>query len=163
MFTVGILTISDRAARGERVDESGPAARAMLEGGDAQVKETATVPDERDRIARQLRVWADEAGLDIVLTTGGTGLGPRDVTPEATQDVIERAVPGLGELLRRATFEQSSTSVLSRGLAGVRGRTLIVNLPGSPRAVRECLAVLLPLLPHAVSMLHGGDHETHMV
>ena len=163
MFTVGILTISDRAARGERVDESGPAARSMLAGGDAQVKESAMVPDERERIAGQLKVWADEVGLDVVLTTGGTGLGPRDVTPEATQDVIERAVPGLGELLRRATFEQSSTSVLSRGLAGVRGHTLIVNLPGSPRAVRECLAVLLPLLPHAVSMLHGGDHETHMV
>jgi molybdenum cofactor synthesis domain-containing protein len=163
MFTVGILTISDRAARGERVDESGPAARSMLAGGDAQVKESAMVPDERERIAGQLKVWADEVGLDVVLTTGGTGLGPRDVTPEATQDVIERAVPGLGELLRRATFEQSSTSVLSRGLAGVRGHTLIVNLPGSPRAVRECLAVLLPLLPHAVSMLRGGDHETHMV
>lgn len=163
MYTVGILTISDRAARGERKDESGPAARVLLEAADAQVKESATVPDDRDQIARWLKAWADEDHLDVVLTTGGTGLGPRDVTPEATQDVIDRPVPGVGELLRRATFEQSSTSVLSRGLAGVRGRTLIVNLPGSPRAVRECLAVLLPLLPHAVSMLHGEDHETRLV
>ena len=156
----GVLTVSDKGARGERVDSSGAAIRALLTEAAIAVTHTAIVPDERDQIAATLRAWADDERLDLALTTGGTGLAPRDVTPEATRAVIDYEVAGIAEALRADGLRHTPFALLSRALAGVRGRTLIVNLPGSERAVRENMAVLLPVLPHAVTTLRGeqGDH-----
>lgn len=164
---VGVLTVSDRSARGEREDESGPLlAQLVRERLGAEVTHTAIVPDERAEIAATLRRWADEERLDLVLTTGGTGFAPRDVTPEATRDVIERETPGLAEAMRAASLRVTPHAMLSRAVAGIRGRCLIVNLPGSPKAVRENLATILPALPHGLELLqeaHGADqrHEHH--
>ena len=158
-FRVGILTVSDKGARGERVDTSGAAVRELLGGLDVQIERYEVVPDEQDVIAGRLRAWADEDRLDLIVTTGGTGLSPRDVTPEATLAVIERSVPGIAEAMRQAGLAQTPMAMLSRGVAGVRGRTLIVNLPGSERAVRQNLARLLPVLPHALESLRGEARD----
>ncbi len=156
----GVLTISDKASRGERVDTSGAAIAELLATIDATVLRSDVVPDEADQIAATLRAWADSDELDLIVTTGGTGLGPRDVTPEATAAAIERPVPGLGELMRAAGLKHTPMAALSRGVAGVRGRCLIINLPGSEKGVRENLSAVLDLLPHAVELLRGrvGDH-----
>ncbi len=155
-----ILTISDKASRGERVDTSGQAIGELLATIDASVERSEVVPDEREQIAQTLRDWADSDELDIIVSTGGTGLGPRDVTPEATAEVIERPVPGLGELMRATGLKHTPMAALSRGVVGVRGRCLIINLPGSERGVRQNLSAVLDLLPHAVELLRGrvGDH-----
>ncbi len=155
---VGILTVSDKGARGEREDRSGPAIREMIEAAGGEVVRTKIVPDERDEIRAALLAWSDE-GLDLVLTTGGTGFSPRDWTPEATKSVIEREAPGLPEAMRRAGAEKTPTAMLSRAAAGIRGATLIVNLPGSEKAVRESLAAILPALPHGVEILKGASSE----
>jgi molybdenum cofactor synthesis domain-containing protein len=155
---VAILTVSDSCAQGTREDASGPAIREILLAGGYEIGDQGVVPDDRDAIARELIRFSDEAGCDLVFTTGGTGLGPRDVTPEATLSVCDRLVPGLGELMRTQGLKKTRNAVLSRGSAGLRGRTLIVNLPGSPRAVRECLEAILDILPHAIEMMHGGGH-----
>ncbi len=152
---VGILTLSDKASRGERVDTAGAAVRELLAGIGAEVVRSAVLPDERDHIAATLRTWADAGDLDLIVTTGGTGLSPRDVTPEATAAVVDYLVPGMAEAMRAAGLRQTPMAMLSRGVCGVRGRTLIVNLPGSEKGVRENLSVLLPVLPHAVETLHG--------
>ena len=159
MIKVGILTISDKGSRGEREDLSGPAIREMVATLGAEVARYDIVPDERDIISLKLLEWCSE-GLDLVVTTGGTGLGPRDVTPEATRDVIEREAPGMAEAMRSQGLQATSLAMLSRAVVGARGKTLIVNLPGSPKGVRESLAVLLPVLPHAVGILKGevGEH-----
>ena len=167
---VGILTVSDRCARGERQDASGPAlAHAVLAGwpaGEAtpaaQIAETAIVPDERELVAATLRRWADELRLALILTTGGTGFAPRDVTPEATLDVVERLTPGLAEAMRAASLRITPHAMLSRAVAGIRGRTLIINLPGSPKGAVENLATVLPVLPHALELLREApDAERH--
>lgn len=156
-FAVGILTLSDRGSRGERTDESGPVLRQMAEAAGAEVRRTALLPDDETLIRDTLRLWcAPGAGLDLVLTTGGTGFSPRDVTPEATRAVIERPAPGLSECMRAAGAAHTPLSYLSRGVSGICGAALIVNLPGSPRGARESFAALLPILPHALAVLHGA-------
>ncbi|MBN1659767.1 MAG: molybdopterin adenylyltransferase [Anaerolineae bacterium] len=156
MIRVGILTVSDRGARGEYRDLSGPAIGEMVVARlGAQVVREEIVPDERHEIAAILGAWADEMRLDLVLTTGGTGFALRDVTPEATRDVVEREAPGLVEAMRAASLAITPHAMLSRAVAGIRGQTLIVNLPGSPKAVRETLQTILPALPHAIELLQG--------
>jgi len=155
---VGILTVSDKGARGEREDRSGPAIREMIEAAGGEVERTKIVPDEPEDIRAALIAWSDE-GLDLVLTTGGTGFSPRDRTPEATKSVIERETPGLPEAMRRAGAEKTPTAMLSRAAAGIRGATLIVNLPGSEKAARESLAAILPALPHGIDILRGAASD----
>ena len=150
-----ILTVSDRSSRGERPDASGPAlAQRALALGWALARQ-AVVPDERAEIARVLLDWTETGELDLLLTTGGTGFAPRDVTPEATLSVVEKQAPGLAEAMRAASLRVTPHAMLSRAAAGIRGRTLILNLPGSPRAALENLEAVLPVLPHAVQLLRG--------
>ena len=160
MFRVAILTVSDHSAEGTRQDESGAVIREMVTASlDANVVAYLVVPDERQAIEAALRGWADRCEADLVLTTGGTGLAPRDVTPEATRAVVDREVPGIPEAMRAASLAKTPFAMLSRMIAGTRGQTLIVNLPGSPRAVRENLAVVLPALPHALDKLLGDPSD----
>ena len=159
MFTVGILTVSDKGSRGERENKSGEAIREILSGTGVRVAEYDIVPDEKDLISERLVKWADEGNLDVVITTGGTGLTPRDVTPEATLAVIDRFVPGFAEAMRAESLKKTPRAMLSRAVVGTRGKCLIINLPGSPKAVRECLQVILPALPHAVETLKGQAGE----
>ena len=157
MITVAILTISDKGARGERVDESGKLLHQLVEKLPAKVIAYEVIPDKRAIIAKRLRHLSDKQHADLILTTGGTGLSPRDVTPEATRDVITRDVPGMAEAMRRAS--DTPRAALSRAVVGIRARTLIVNLPGSPRGARECFEALLPILPHAIETMQGLDTE----
>ena len=159
MFNTAILTISDKSWQGERDDKSGQVIRDMLSLGNGSVVKYEIIPDEVDIIAAKLAEWADGGSVDIILTTGGTGLAQRDVTPEATLSVVDKVAPGFGEAMRAKTSKVTSSAILSRAVAGVRSRCLIVNLPGSPRAVRECLEVILPVIPHAIEIIKGEVTE----
>ncbi len=154
-----ILTISTSRSRGDGEDESGPALAAFAERIGATVVGTEVVPDQRELIAGRLRWWCDEGGCELVLTTGGTGLSPDDVTPEATRDVIEREAPGIAEAMRAGSREHTDKWMLSRGVAGLRGRTLIVNFPGNPPAIEQAGAAIAAALPHALSLIVHRRHE----
>jgi len=159
MLSVGILTVSDKGWSGERQDRSGEVIREILSQINAQVLNYDVVPDEKELIAEKLIQWADKDGIDVIITTGGTGLSPRDVTPEATLSVVDRVVPGFAEAMRLTSLKKTPMAMLSRAVAGTRGECLIINLPGSPKAVRECLEPILPVLPHALETLKGQASE----
>jgi molybdenum cofactor synthesis domain-containing protein len=159
MIKAGILTASDKGSKGERVDESGKVIEELLQRIEAQVVSYSVVPDERTVISAKLMEMADELNVDLILTTGGTGFSPRDITPEATLEVIERQIPGIPEAMRQKSLEVTNRAMLSRAVAGIRKKTIIINLPGSPKGVRECLEVVLPVLPHAIEILKGEAGE----
>jgi molybdenum cofactor synthesis domain-containing protein len=150
----GILTASDRSSRGERADASGPALVRLVQEQGWSVDRQALLPDDRSAIHDQLATWADSGELDVILTTGGTGFSPRDVTPEATRSVLDREAPGLAEAMRAASLKITPHAMLSRIVTGIRRKTLIINLPGSPKGAVENLQVVLPVLPHAIQLLH---------
>jgi molybdenum cofactor synthesis domain-containing protein len=159
----GILTLSDRSARGEREDASGPALTRLIEAEGWSVTKYAVLPDDESAIRERLIAWADGGEIDVILTTGGTGFGPRDVTPEATRAIIDREAPGLAEAMRAASLKITPHAMLSRIVTGIRKRTLILNLPGSPKGAAENLQVAIPVLPHAVQLLRDdpASESTH--
>ena len=159
----GILTLSDRSARGERQDSSGPALAALIEAEHWSVVRHEILPDDEPAIREILVSWADSRDMDVILTTGGTGFSPRDVTPEATRAVIEREAPGLAEAMRAASLKVTPHAMLSRIVTGIRRQTLIINLPGSPKGAVENLQVIVPVLPHAVQLLREdpASESTH--
>jgi molybdopterin adenylyltransferase len=160
---VGVLTISDRSSRGERADLSGPLLAEQVEAQGWEVVRSGIVSDDQPEIEQILCDWADAVDVDLILTTGGTGFSPRDRAPEATRAVVERLAPGLTEAMRAASYQVTPHAMLSRAVAGIRGKTLIINLPGSPKAVKENLAVIIPALPHAVQLLseHPDSEAGH--
>ena len=155
----GILTISDKGSKGLRTDESGKVVADMLRDQGFQVVQQGVVPDDVDQIARALKRWVDQEGLALILTSGGTGLSPTDLTPQAMKQVIDYEVPGMAEAMRAESLKKTPHAMLSRALAGVRKHTLIINLPGSPRGAKENLAVVLPALPHGLAKLAGDPSE----
>ena len=159
MIKVGIITASDTGAVGQRVDESGSVIRELIKIIEGEVVDYQILPDERELLSFHMRHMSDQLGIDLILTTGGTGFSPRDITPEATLDIIDRQVPGLPEAMRAKSMEITPRAMLSRAIAGIRKQTLIINLPGSPKGVRECLEVILPVLPHAIAIMKGQTGE----
>lgn len=159
IIRAGIITVSDRGSQGAREDLSGPEVARLLQGIDCRIEQTVIVPDETDRIREILVLFADEEKLDLIVTTGGTGVSPRDVTPDATLAVIQKEIPGMAEAMRRASAAKTPHAMISRAIVGIRGASLIVNLPGSPRGARENLEVLLPAIPHAVEKIKGDETE----
>lgn len=153
-YTVAIITISDKGSRGEREDRSGPAIKNTL-NEDFEVIQTAIVPDEAEIIAGSIKRFTDELNIDLIITTGGTGLGKRDVTPEATRTIIEKELPGFSEIMRMESYRITPHGIISRGICGIRNESIIINLPGSPKAASECLSFVLNALPHALSKLKG--------
>ncbi len=154
-----ILTLSDKGSRGERVDESGPALASWLAGQGVETVRSLIIPDDLDTIVATLREWADSDLADLILTTGGTGVSPRDVTPEATMEVADRLIPGIGELMRLKSMEKTVMASLSRAVGAIRGGTLIINLPGSPKGARENLEAVWPVVGHAVEKIRGDQSD----
>jgi molybdopterin adenylyltransferase len=157
MIKVAVLTLSDKGSKGEREDTSGPVIADMIKGVGGEVKYYKILPDEKEEIKKKLVELS--ADVDVILTTGGTGLSPRDVTPDATMEIIDREIPGMAEAMRAEGMKKTTRSMLSRAVAGVRGLTLIINLPGSPKAVRENLGAILDVIPHAVEKIKGDTGE----
>lgn len=158
LYRIGVLTLSDKGSMGQRVDESGPVVQSLL-AGLGEITHTSILPDDEEAIVAVLKAWADQEHLGLIVTTGGTGLTPRDVTPQATLKVIDYEIPGMAEAMRAKSLEKTAHAMLSRAVVGVRGQTVIVNLPGSPRGARENLEVLLPALPHALAKLAGDPED----
>jgi molybdopterin adenylyltransferase len=158
-FRAVIITVSDRGSRGEREDGSGPVIAGMLREMGMDIIGQQIIPDEKEMIRQVLLEWSDGGNANLILTTGGTGVSPRDVTPDATREIIDREIPGMAEAMRRQSAAVTPHAMISRALAGIRGRTLIINLPGSPKAARENLSVLLPALPHAIEKINGDEKE----
>ena len=161
MFRLAVLTVSTSGSQGQREDTSGQAIQEVLGPAEYEVARYEVVPDDREMIANRLADWADASDVDLIVTTGGTGLGPRDVTPEACLSVIDKEVPGLAETMRAKTLQFTPMAMLSRSVAGIRGNTLIITLPGSPRGVRECLDVVTPVLAHALELLRSETVSEH--
>lgn len=159
MIKVGIITASDKGSRGERIDQSGQVIREMVSCIGGEVVVYQIIPDDFEAIKETIIKQADEDKVDLIITTGGTGLGPRDITPEATKAVIQREVPGIAEVIRMESMKKTNRAMLTRGVAGIRNKTLIVNLPGSPKAVQECLEIIFPALPHGLEILKGEAVE----
>ncbi|HEY8803524.1 MAG TPA: MogA/MoaB family molybdenum cofactor biosynthesis protein [Clostridium sp.] len=159
MIKTAILTMSDKGSRGERIDGTGPALRSQLEDKGYIISFYKMIPDEKNEIERELIYLCDELKVDLILTNGGTGFSQRDVTPEATQNVIEKYVPGFGEVMRMKSLQITSNAMLSRSIAGIRGKTLIINLPGSPKGAVENLQFVLPAIPHGIEILKGEASE----
>ena len=161
MIRLAILTISTTGAQGQREDTSGQAIREMLGEPDYETVRYEVVPDDRELIAERMKEWADSGEVDLIVSTGGTGLGRHDVTPEACLSIVDREVPGFGETMRAQTLQFTPMAMMSRSVAGIRGFTLIITLPGSTRGVKECLDVVLPVLPHAVELLQNESVQQH--
>lgn len=159
MIRAAVVTVSDRSFRKERADASGPAVAEVLARLPAEVEQRIVVPDEKPYIGRVLRHLSDALGMDLVVTTGGTGVDPRDVTPEATREAIDREIPGMAEVMRAESQKKVHTAMLSRAVVGIRGKTLIVNLPGGPGGARENLEAILAVLPHAIEKIRGGGGD----
>lgn len=159
MFSVGIITASDKGSKGEREDLSGQVIRELIEEIGGEVKAYVVIPDDLVNLKENLIEFVDDKKLDLILTTGGTGLGPRDNTPEATLEVIDKLVPGIAEVMRMESLKKTNRAMLSRAVAGIRKRTLIINLPGSPKAVQECLGFITPALPHGIAIMKGETGE----
>lgn len=158
-FTIGVITVSDKGAAGERKDTSGPLIEEMLKEIGGILNKYVIVPDDRDKIANTLRNMCDVDKLDVIFTTGGTGFSPRDLTPEATLDVIDRLAPGISEAIRMKSLSITPKAMLSRAVSGIRKQSLIVNLPGSPKGVKESLEVIMPALSHGIGILKGVEGE----
>lgn len=158
-YTFAVLTLSDKGSRGEREDTSGRMLCDLLQSMGYVLVEYALIPDLHAEIVRYLRSWTDDRSIDLILTTGGTGVAPTDVTPEATLEVLDRQVPGIAEAMRQASLLKTPNAILSRGVAGMRGQTMIINLPGSKKAARENIEVVLPALGHALYKMKGGDAD----
>jgi molybdopterin adenylyltransferase len=159
MFTACIITVSDKGSQGKREDLSGPAIAEMLAGAAIVIKHTLIIPDEKDQIQKAIINFADVEKVDLILTTGGTGVSPRDLTPDATLEVIDKQVPGMAEAMRHQSMIVTPHAMISRAVAGIRGKSLIINLPGSPKGAKENLAVVLPALKHAIEKIKGDDSE----
>ena len=159
MIKVGILTLSDKGSKGEREDLSGKTLLELSEAENWNVTKYEIIPDEKDQIVEILKNWADKENLDLIITTGGTGVYPRDVTPEATKEVIEKEIPGIPECIRYISYPITPMAALTRGLAGVRKTTLIINLPGSPKAIKEIFPKLVPIIKHAIEKIKGDPSE----
>ncbi len=158
-YSFGVLTLSDKGSRGQREDTSGAMLRELLAGAGFRLEAYEVLPDRQELIERTLKQWVDERGIDLIVTTGGTGVSPSDRTPEATRSVIEQEVPGLAEAMRQASLEKTVQAVWSRGIAGIRNGSLIINLPGSLKAARENIEVVLPALAHGLYKLKGGTAD----
>ena len=155
MLRIAVLTISDKGSKGQREDVSGPTLREGAAKMKGTVVKSEIVPDEKDIIAAKLCEWADSGQIDVILTTGGTGLSARDVTPEATLSILDREIPGIAEAMRAESLKKTPMAMLSRAVAGQRAKCVIVNMPGSPKACRECLEIIIPALPHAIEIING--------
>ncbi len=158
-FSCGVLTLSDKGSRGEREDISGKVLQDILLNEGYQMKQYEVIPDRIEKIRDTLIAWVDREKVDLIVTTGGTGVAPTDVTPEAMQEVLEQEIPGMAEAMRAASLKKTPNAVLSRAMAGIRGRSLIINLPGSERGARENIEVLLEALPHALDKIQGGTSD----